>query len=459
MHRLARYVFDQYDDVDGRVLRSIAPQLGDIPDFVKTASRMTEEEARRTPDDKFALVMLDDGHKLRKYAANNPGQTALSVVYLLKQAHLLPPEAVKIAASNLIDACTRFHLEVPVDLLKAAEEGHSPVSGKGPDYYKNGKIIRTSFPPKQERGKAPANPRLGEADGANDNVDQRTNMQGVSGTNVLRIPPFPQKEKEKEAHVKTAGALDVETRIKAQSWRQAPYVDMASWDPSAAGFGMPMPESTSMTLLEGAYHIEGYDQVKTASAYFVDNWKDFEPRKRHEYCVKLASRLEELGIDVPEDVARYGSETYAADVDSYVAMRKSWVAEEYHPALNLLLEKRAMVEPGTFAEALSDFDQMTGLNWNWDSQIADPWRSTFGPSLKKLASQNWRWEDEDTRICEGDLIALATNGHEQVRKAYGEDFAKEFHKKPKTVFESLPAPEKLILARMAMDRSGAGETV
>ena len=61
MQRLARFVFDQYDDTDGQVLRSIAPQFEDIPDFVKSASRLTEEEIRRTPDDKFALIMLDDG--------------------------------------------------------------------------------------------------------------------------------------------------------------------------------------------------------------------------------------------------------------------------------------------------------------------------------------------------------------------------------------------------------------
>lgn len=449
--RLAGHVFDQYDDVGGEVLRTVAPTLNDIPDFVKTAASLTSEQRMRLPDDQYALIMIDEGRKMRKYATINPAQTALSVVYLLKQAHLLPPQAVKAAASNLVAACLQHGIDVPENLKIAAKSGVSPVSGKSQKPYKSQQVSHLNFPTSEPEKQTTENPQLGNADGANDDVDQRTNMAGVQGTNFVKIPPFSQKEHEKTASDRTYST-------KQQQWKTSPYVDMSGWDPSAANYGIPSSPARE-TLIEGHYPIDGYDQVKTASAYFVENWREFEPRKRHEYCVKLAQKMEKLGMAIPDDVARYGSETYAADCTSYVEARRSWVADEFKPALDVLLEKRAQVSPGTFAEALTEFDNITGLRYQWDVGVADSYYSTFGPSREKLAEENWRYDEGGTRCTEDDLKALATNGHEQVKKAFGGDFAKEFAKSPKSVFNSLPAPNKQVLARMASDRSGAGETV
>lgn len=460
MPRLNRHVFDQYDDGDGQVLRSIVHRVEDIPDFVKTSSMLTPEQHVRTSDDQFALVMIEDGGKLRKYAMVDKGQTALSVLYLLKQAHLLPPQAVKVAASNLIHACLRHELSVPEQLKIAAQTGMSPVSGKSHlPYAKGAKVSKIQFPVKEPPKESLDNPQLGKADGANDDVKDRTNLGGVPGTNMVQMPTFPQKEHEPMGKLAGAfGDADGEVRTKQQQWKTSPYVDMSGWDPSSAAYGMPQPAARE-TLVEGHYPIDGYDQVKMASAYFEENWREFDPRRRHEYCVKLASRMEKLGMAVPEDISRYGSETYAADVDSYVEARRGWVKEEFYPALETLLEKRAQVSPGTFAEALEEFDNMTGLRWHWGAQIADPWYSTFGPSLEKVAELAWCYSEDGARCDEDDLKALAMNGHTQLVKAFGADFAKEFAKSPKTFFNALPAPNKKILARMAMDRSGAGETV
>lgn len=450
MRRLSGHVFDTYDDVDGRVLRSLAPSTDQLPDFVKTAERLTQDQIEKLSDDRFALVMIDEGRKLKKYATVDQGNTALSVLYLLKQAHLLPPDAVKIAASNLVAACHQHGLQVPIQLKLAAKSGESGISGKSQKpYAKNAKVSKIDFPVDGPPSEYTENPRLGQHDAANDDVDQRTNMGGTPGTNFLQVPAFPDKEKVKEA------SFDVRTREK--SWRQLPYIDVSGWDPNAAAAVEATP--AQQTLLEGNYPVDGYDQVKTASVYFEENWKQFHPRKRHEYCVKLASRMESLGMEVPEEISRYGSTTYAADADSYVEARRSWVHDEFKPALDMLLEKKAQVRPDTFAEALCEFDDMTGLRWHWDAQVADPWMSTFGPSKEKLAEENWRYNNQGVTISEDDLEALATNGFEQVKKAFGNNFAEEFYKKAKTVFSSLPDPHKLILARMASDRSGAGETV
>jgi hypothetical protein len=211
----------------------------------------------------------------------------------------------------------------------------------------------------------------------------------------------------------------------------------------------PDPERT---LLAGSYPIDGYDQVKTASAYFDTNWKALPPRDRHEYCVKLAARMSELEMPIPEAIARYGSETYAADCDSYVEGRRPYVHEESHSTLDMLLEKRASVSPGVFASALEEFDRLNNLNWEWDARIADPWYTTYGPSMQKLADANWRYDGVGTRCSEDDLDNLARNGMPRLSKTFGHTFAEAFRKNPKGHFESLDATNKLILARLASDR-------
>lgn len=448
MPRLSGYVFDHHDDVEGRIARSAFPSLSDVPDFVKTAARLTESDVEQLPDDQFALVLLDGGSKLKKYATVDAGNTALSVLYLLKQAHLLPPEAVKLAARNLIGACHVHNLDIPDELIKAAENGQGlSVSGKGEKPFGPGaKVLKKNptEPPKESR----QNPVLGQGDAAWFDVEDRTNRDGTPGTNFTTIPAFSPKEKEKTASVEFA------TREK--SWMEAPYYDASEWDPSQheVSEDLPMPQRT---LLGEKYPVDSFSQVKTASAYFNENWRELHPRDRHEYCVKLASRMLELGIDVPQEMERYASTTYAADVDGYVGIRRQHVPEEFHSSLDLLIEKRAHVKPETFAETLAEFDTMTGLRWEWDGNVPDPWLSTFGPSFEKLAEDSWRWDKDGVRVGLDDLENLARNGHALLVKSFGADFAKEFSKRPKEVFNSLPEPNKILVARMASDRyAGTG---
>lgn len=460
MKRLSGYVFDTYDDVDGQVLRSIVENPSTLPPFVKTASRLTPSQIESLPDDQFALILFDGTDKMKKFATVDRGNTTLSVLYLLKQAHLLPPEAVKTAANNLIGALEFHGLDVPEELVKTAKTGMSPVSGKSQTPYARGaKVQKLQYPEiLEEPRESHDNPQLGRAEGAWDDVKERVNVEGTPGTNFMEAPAFSHKEKVKTAHAQAAqevshlfsGLEDGSMKTKEQSWRESPYLDISGWDPSkAVATEFVAPERT---VMDGAIAIDGYDQVKTASALFDENWKNLPPRERHQYCVKLASRMSELGMPIPEKMERYGSTTYAADVDSFVEHRRSYVHEEAHEALDTLLEKRAQVSPGVFAEALAEFDYLNNLNWHWDSKIADPWYSTFGPSVEKLAEANWRYDKDGTRISEDDLENLARNGYGRLRESFGEDFAKEFSKNPKSVFESLPAPNKLIVARLASDR-------
>jgi hypothetical protein len=489
MSRLDRFVFDIYDDPNGQVLKSLVPSIDEIPPFIKTAQQLDSEQISRLPDDRFALVMVDEGRKLPKYAMVDAGNTALSVMYLLKQAHLLPPEAVKVAAQNLCWACDRHNLDVPMQLKVAAKSGMSPVSGKSKKpFAAHAKINRMQFTSPGASDQFTDNPQLGKVDD-DKNLQDRTNFDGVQGTNFVELPVFHAKEKVKSeegaAMEKNAVAGDPShwtnehvqgmqsqykdalaalfapgAQQKVQVWGDGkgvtPYVDVSGWNPASVEVEDYTPPQ--QTLLDGKYPVDSYDQVKQAAFYFEENKNSFHPQQRHDYCVKLAHRMSELGMTVPEDVQRYGSTDYAADVDSYLEHRRGLVDEHFHNALDVLLEKRASVRPDTFVEAVAEFDKMASLNWFWGAQVADPWYTVFGPSLEKVAALEWCWDEQGVRIRENDLENLAHNGYHLLKKSFRQDLVDAFCKSPKSTFESLPRPEKLLIGRMAMDRNSGTAT-
>jgi hypothetical protein len=111
-------IIDFYDDPTGLVLKQRLP-ADQVPDFIKTASHL---EGKSIPDDVFALVMVDQGSKMRKFACVDKGNTALSVIYFMENHHKLPEEAQKVAAANLLEACKVYDLSVPWGLRKVAGE-------------------------------------------------------------------------------------------------------------------------------------------------------------------------------------------------------------------------------------------------------------------------------------------------------------------------------------------------
>jgi hypothetical protein len=97
--------------------------LEDLPDFVKSAAIMGSGHNTN----QYAVVLVEDGHSLPKFATADPGNAWISAAYFAKTRHLLPIEAQKTAAANLRDALTHFKLKVPSVLEKVAGE-HTPES-------------------------------------------------------------------------------------------------------------------------------------------------------------------------------------------------------------------------------------------------------------------------------------------------------------------------------------------
>lgn len=104
MQKLSGLILDVYDDRKGELFKSIFSTRDEVPELIKSAHLMTEEERRALPDDVFALVLHDGDVTLRKFACTDPGNALLSMLYFHKTAHKLPLEAQKVAAKNLLVA-------------------------------------------------------------------------------------------------------------------------------------------------------------------------------------------------------------------------------------------------------------------------------------------------------------------------------------------------------------------
>jgi len=120
--------------------------------------------------------------------------------------------------------------------------------------------------------------------------------------------------------------------------------------------------------------------------------------------------------------------------------------------LDLLLEKRAELEPELYAECLRRFDVDHGLDQGWDQVVLDPWASTFG--FHKVATVVWEMGAE--RVTDDALHNLAVNHQDSLTKQFTDDFAVEFLKDPVGIFKSMPDPQKKILSRLANDSSSYG---
>jgi hypothetical protein len=130
MFKYAGVVLDYFDD-KGATLKEKFPTVESVPSIIKEANVLPKE---KLPMEAFALIANDSGIVMRKFACYDPGTTAMSVVYFMEHGDKLPEEAQKVAAANLVEACTRFGILPPKTLTKTAGKKTAMVdiTGKSP---------------------------------------------------------------------------------------------------------------------------------------------------------------------------------------------------------------------------------------------------------------------------------------------------------------------------------------
>ena len=477
-------VLDVYDDFGGAVMRELYPDFGDIPEQVKEAHVVTAEDRVRLPDDDFALVFINNGEKLRKYACIDKGNTFLSVQYFLKNAHKLPAEAQRITAENLKVACAWYDIAVPEPLEKIAGMlgtamtaltavpiargtsqaihenlaanhalGGGLVSGQQRDALlgrKTAEVTGTVLAPNQ----GPGDPSAGIK--GSKTVVQKTATIGRlvpkgHGPDVQPDLVHPPTHAQPPKH--------------PQARQMHPTVDVSGQEPprrlvekKAEFFALPEQKK---------YPLDSYAQVKAASAYFDEYAGHMAPVTRHQYAVNLVKRAGAMAISVSDRARKYGAEDFAPEFEIKAAFDARRIEVQHdEDALKLLGEvekvarfrmwKEASAETPTACTAdevvvlLAEFDKVAGLDHHYDRGIPDPYYSIYG--FEKNAKDDDPEYSEtigNDTVTEADLRRLSRIGAFGVKSTFGMEFQEEFLKDPVGMFKSVPLAQKKMLMRLA----------
>jgi hypothetical protein len=395
MDKIAGVVLDIYDDL-GALLTKVGSAL---PSELASLQMLDRDQRARLPDNAFAGVLINGDERMRKYACHDPGHTMLSCAYFHHTHDALPRHAQTKIAANLLSACRAHGLEPPLSIRKLATK------------------------------------KLIQSDGAEMVIQPGEKRSELVGTRIMPQTPV------------------------------APTRKLASMDQTIED---PYVEVTGHDVIKEAEHLEdhwyalvsdqgdrqfplvSYRQVKEAADYFDQNYRHLHPRTRRSFCEKLAARAHALGFPLSKTASDYGADGYRDIGGLKVAFqlrKRLWRdgANESVSLLDELLEKQASLEPDTFAEVLAQLDIMNHADRLWDTQLPDPWETTFGQP--KVAA--WRWEEGNSTLEEPELKQLVTVNKPVMVEHFGQDAADEMEKSPVAIFESMPLVQKRLIAQLA----------
>ncbi|CAB4131687.1 hypothetical protein UFOVP276_80 [uncultured Caudovirales phage] len=386
-------IIDFYDDPSGSILKTKVAHA-QLPDYVRSANYQTEEKLASLPDDAFALIMVDNGKAMRKFACVDKGNTALSTMYFLETKDRLPEEAQKVAAANLFGYCLAFGIKPPSQLEKVANQV----------------------------------PKLKEKKG------------DLIGSTVMPLQSNPNK------------ADDADSQLNASKTAEL-YVDVTGKEPTPTFVKKAHSNYALHKYGQGQFPLDSYGDVLEANRWFEENGKTLHPSERKEYCTKVAARADQLGISVTSTLRKYAGSSFAPEneVRAAVSTRMQfWQSDSpERDVLKGMLDKYASATPSTFCEELNKFDTDHGLQHYWDDYIVDPWASTYG--MDKTAE--WSWEQGADRLTEDVLKQGVRDSQKihEIKAKFGNDLAGEIVENPNTVFDSMPLDSKRILARILND--------
>jgi hypothetical protein len=404
-------IIDFYDDPQGLVLKT---KLGaeHVPDFIKTAEFLDESQRGSLPDDVYALVMIDQGEKFRKYACVDKGNAALSVIYFLENRDRLPEEAQKVAAANLLTACKWHGLQPPAPLMKVAGLLGAAMNAS---WMKSAVSEGSKRHNKLMRGI----PKVGD----------------LTGSNVMPLSSDTEK---------TASVGDIPDVMQ-------PHVDVTGKSAPPRIEKIAHQRFALVKEGQGRFPIDTYGDVLEADRWFNDHGETLHPEDRRELCTKLAARADEIGCKVTDYVKKYAGVGYAPDGEVRVAVstRMQYFQDDSpeRDMLTGLMDKYAHVPPDVFCEAVRQFDEATGLDHHWDDGVYDPWYTTYG--FEKVAE--WSFSTHGDRINEEQLNQVVKASYPLLAEKFGTDMADSLKKSPVSIFDSLPLDVKRIIMRMAND--------
>ena len=437
--RTAGVILDIYDDPQGLVLREKLSREGTrLPEKLAAARLLDSEDLEALPDRLFALVATNGDHVLRKYAMHDAAHLSTSIIYFLERGDVLPDEAQKVAAKNLVNACAWYDMEPPTPLVKVALLG-TAMKGLGAALGVTDLASRATNAAARHRATMDSF-RLAQTAGAK--VAARK-VADLTGTEMMPVgaaqTPVRTQPHRRGLPLKVAERLDPRWQDAGDLSRAEPPVveKTATYE----HFALPHAKR---------YPIDTVDQVKQACAYFDEYYHELGLLDRRIYARSVEDRAEELGTKLSGAAMEYAGNTYGSYIESeLVARAHSFEGTDHDAAYETLRERIDEVPPFVMAELLFEADKLSGA-WQSYGRPATGFRDPYASVYAKVAEEasEYTWTSGTDHASESSLRKLA-RAPAALKNAFGEDFGRSFAKDPVGIFKSLPDPEKTVISRLA----------
>lgn len=474
--RLAGIVLDIYDDPSGEILRS---KLASKEAF---APKLAAAEALSAlPDRLFAFVATNNGETVRKYAMHDAEHVATSVAYFLDRFHYFPEVVRPKIASNLVNACGWYDIEPPEQLVKAALLGAAltalDVAGTASSEASRHRDTMDRFRAAQasgtkvagqlseevqlSNGKDRSIQRGAEGSGLVEKFIRNYGPGGIAATAARLMDTHDAPEPTvgtKAADLQGSTVMSV-SGADAKKTPGSHIQSKTAWQHAGDVTKLePAPVKVASTATHFAvgdqYPIDTEEQVKRAAEYFEDFYSDFPYDVRREYADNVWTRAQQLGVKVAGRLLDYAGD----ELGPYIELELSGRVETYGDrpggaSYGVLHEKYASMNPKVLVEMLASIDRRVGVTqfYGHDFGFRDPYAAVYGSA--KIAAfapdpdEVFSWTEGPDYVSGPALKSLASTSN--LDAVLGAGFSKGFQKDPVSVFRSLPAPQKVVLSRLA----------
>lgn len=496
-------VSDVYDDEGALLHQKLGSQ-------VKVAAADPSALAR-LPDRLFACVYTDElGHRVRKLATHDPGHLASSLIYFMDQQSRLPVPARQKIAANLVSACLANNINPPNPLIKIAVAGAALGAGMAAlgvadavnasrDAVASKQNFMDQFRSAQaqnakvaedgtvESARAAVTPRFeeelsitedrqvqrgGEVPESVKEVVEKS--KGDFKTTASTLPAWVNQLDQKTADLQNT-EIQAPAGLKTPLARERPadmsrtalgktssfvWSDLHLSELQAPQVAQPPSFRKYASPMQKKYPIDTPEQVKRACAYFDEHWRQMPPAERRIFAHTTTEQAEALGLSkvASDTMLSYAGTEYGPFLESELQGRIYGTSTTGRcQVYEVLLEKRASIPPSAMVELLKEADQATGIDRQYSALegngFRDYYRAVYGA---KLASRHhdpyaeFAWSSGSSSVT-GDQLKSLVKSSSKLDHVFGSGFAEEYGKDPLGVFNSMPDPQKVVLAKLAMD--------
>lgn len=192
--------------------------------------------------------------------------------------------------------------------------------------------------------------------------------------------------------------------------------------------------------------------VKIAAHYFDENYKKIPLEYRHKYAAAIQKRAKELGMKARKGkVCKYASDTYNAQLDAHLSMRRS-ILQAADPKFSEGLQKMAgmkeKMQPMEFAKLLHEFDKRAGLTKYYDSTLTDPYDATMAEAPANPWA-SYQFKTASRTLSADEIVKVSHKKYAKIKEYFGSSVADSLKKEGIPIFDSLPMDVKETIVHIA----------